>query len=303
MNKEIISIAIFSYNSESTILETLNSILEQNYGCQYIELIFGDDGSKDDTQKLIKNWLKNYKNNFHNVILNISNVNKGVVANFNSTCQLATSNWIKPIAADDLLKYNCITELYLFVTDIKTPCAFCKVERFCGSKKFGVIPKNNYYFNQTAKEQFKHLLIDNFVPAPGSFLSKKLLQDIEYPDANLSMEDYPLWLKITNMNIKLPLLDKILVEYRIGDSISNSNTRLINPKLSNDNYLCKKTFLSKFNGRFSTRLLLKIDLILYRLTDLFKIYILKNNNNKFSRLISPMFRFLSPLYINKKLRK
>ncbi|MEL9678622.1 glycosyltransferase family 2 protein, partial [Escherichia coli] len=216
MNKEIISIAILSYNSESTILETLNSILEQNYGCQYIELIFGDDGSKDDTQKLIKNWLKNYKNNFHNVILNISNVNKGLVANFNSTCQLATSNWIKPIAADDLLKYNCITELYLFVTDIKTPCAFCKVERFCGSKKLGVIPKNNYYFNQTAKEQFKHLLIDNFVPAPGSFLSKKLLQDIEYPDANLSMEDYPLWLKITNMNIKLPLLDKILVEYRIG---------------------------------------------------------------------------------------
>ncbi|HBJ0110535.1 TPA: glycosyltransferase family 2 protein, partial [Escherichia coli] len=301
MNKEIISIAILSYNSESTILETLNSILEQNYGCQYIELIFGDDGSKDDTQKLIKNWLKNYKNNFHNVILNISNVNKGLVANFNSTCQLATSNWIKPIAADDLLKYNCITELYLFVTDIKTPCAFCKVERFCGSKKLGVIPKNNYYFNQTAKEQFKHLLIDNFVPAPGSFLSKKLLQDIEYPDANLSMEDYPLWLKITNMNIKLPLLDKILVEYRIGDSISNSNTRLINPKLSNDNYLCKKIFLSKFNGRFSTRLLLKIDLILYRLTDLFKIYILKNNNNKFSRLISPMFRFLSPLYISKKL--
>lgn len=55
MNKEIISIAILSYNSESTILETLNSILEQNYGCQYIELIFGDDGSKDDTQKLIKN--------------------------------------------------------------------------------------------------------------------------------------------------------------------------------------------------------------------------------------------------------
>lgn len=302
MNKEIISIAVFSYNSESTIIETLNSLLKQDYGSQYIELIFGDDGSKDNTQIIINDWLAIHKNSFYNTILNLSNINKGIVSNFNSTCQLSTSNWIKPIAADDLLRYNCITEFYLFVTKIKTPCAFCKVEKFSDNKKLGVLPKNNYFFNQTAENQFKHLLIDNFIPAPGCFLSTKLLQDIEYSDADLSMEDYSLWLKITNMNIKLPLLDKILVDYRIGNSLSNSKKNLINIKLNNDVYLCKKLYLSKIKNTDILKPLMFIDIKLFRLVDITKVHFFRNKKTKYSILFSPLFRLFSPLYIFRKIK-
>lgn len=81
MKKHYISVAMCTYNGEKYIKEQIESILNQS--CAIDELIIGDDGSSDDTIKIIYQTLKNtniaykiienkknlgYRKNFENVI-------------------------------------------------------------------------------------------------------------------------------------------------------------------------------------------------------------------------------------------
>lgn len=47
-----------TYNDSSTIVYSLDSILSQNY--KNYEIIIVDDGSTDDTKKVINNYKKKY---------------------------------------------------------------------------------------------------------------------------------------------------------------------------------------------------------------------------------------------------
>ncbi|MTC74732.1 glycosyltransferase [Providencia sp. wls1919] len=300
MNKEIISVVVLSYNSERTIYETLNSILEQDYGSNYIELIIGDDASTDKTRSMIQDWANLYEIEFHRVILNLNVNNLGVANNFNSICKLATSTWIKPIAADDILTNNCITEFNSFVSNEEFSCVFCKVEKFNQKGYLGTTPSNSYFFTIPAEKQFENLLIDNFLTAPGCFLKKQLLEHIGYAEETLAMEDYYLWLKITQLGIQIPLLDKVLVKYRISNSLSNSDQRIINIKLNKDVYYCKIKFKKKLKSNIFIKMLISIDIKLFFITDLLKIYVFKNKKSRLSKFISPLPRMLSPYYLLRK---
>lgn len=55
----MLSIVIATYNRENTILRAINSILNQKFDAY--EIVIVDDGSKDNTKKIIEN-LKNEKN-------------------------------------------------------------------------------------------------------------------------------------------------------------------------------------------------------------------------------------------------
>ena len=53
MNPELASVIMPSYNSENTISRSIESILSQSY--TNFELLITDDGSNDNTQKIVKN--------------------------------------------------------------------------------------------------------------------------------------------------------------------------------------------------------------------------------------------------------
>ena len=51
------SVIIPCYNSENTVIESLESILKQSY--KYFEIIIVDDGSIDNTNSIISNYILN----------------------------------------------------------------------------------------------------------------------------------------------------------------------------------------------------------------------------------------------------
>ncbi|MBA2871226.1 glycosyltransferase involved in cell wall biosynthesis [Anoxybacillus calidus] len=57
-----VSIVIPVYNAEQTIGMTLDKLLEQNYDKHYYEVILVDDGSKDQSISIIKDYVKKYSN-------------------------------------------------------------------------------------------------------------------------------------------------------------------------------------------------------------------------------------------------
>ena len=66
MNSEIITVAVLSYNSSKTIIETLDSIYNQSY--QNIILIINDDGSQDQTKEIITSWVQKNRKRFIDVL-------------------------------------------------------------------------------------------------------------------------------------------------------------------------------------------------------------------------------------------
>ena len=94
------SIIICCYNSEKYIKETIDSILNQTYN--NIELIIIDDGSTDNSRKIINNYLKNKK------IKKIFQKNKGLNISNNIALKASNGEYILRLDADDWLDPNCI---------------------------------------------------------------------------------------------------------------------------------------------------------------------------------------------------
>lgn len=237
VRKNIVSVAVITYNSEKTVVETLNSIVSQVYGARFIELIISDDASVDDTESVIEDWLDEHGSVFYSVIFLKNAVNSGVSKNVNAAWKAATSEWVKTIAGDDILFPSCICDNINYIEKVKDACVvFSEMNLFevDGHGECNIIetlPSDNIkcFFDLCPSEQFKKLCIENFVPAPSSFIKLKVLKDVGFADERFKLiEDYPLWLKLTDSGYRLNFLDKKTVYYRISDSLSSNVTRLVN---------------------------------------------------------------------------
>ncbi len=91
-----VSILIPLYNSEEYIAETLDSCLTQTY--KNIEIIIVDDGSKDASLNIAKQYEKKYQN-----IKVYTQKNSGASAARNKAFSLSSGEYIQYLDADDLL--------------------------------------------------------------------------------------------------------------------------------------------------------------------------------------------------------
>ena len=142
MKLPLVSIAVVTYNSSKTVLETLDSIKEQTY--PNIELIISDDCSKDNTVELCRGWVEKNKGRFVRVEILTVETNTGVSANFNRADAASRGEWGKPIAGDDLLLPNAIQEYVNYI--IVHPDV---VYVFANGKCFG---SNEEYTRRIAQE-------------------------------------------------------------------------------------------------------------------------------------------------------
>lgn len=92
-----VSVAIITYNQEKTIAQTIESILIQK-GNFSIELIIGEDCSKDNTASICKEYQNKYPDK---IKLILQESNKGLVQNFIDTIKACTGKFIGICAGDD----------------------------------------------------------------------------------------------------------------------------------------------------------------------------------------------------------
>ena len=294
--KEIVSVAVISYNASSTVVETLDSILKQDYGSQYIELVIADDHSLDDTCAVVGQWLELHGNAFNNVEFIINEQNNGVTKNYNMACQRCSSLWIKPIAADDILLDTCITDNMDYKQhNPQAQCIFSLSQCFNQSGLLAVIPNRTRagLFGFNANYQYHYLLLDNFVSAPSAFICKDLLSTIDFADERFSLfEDYPLWLRITRAGVKLDLMSKITVMYRLGESASVSSSRIYNLKLSAQMDKVRVNYVSQMNVLFWV--VLKLDMLICAVQKKVIITVFDNKPSMPANAVYKVFQYLKP---------
>lgn len=239
MKKDIlVSVVVITYNSEKTILETLDSIYSQTY--KNIELIISDDSSKDNTIKVINKWLNEKKERFINVRLLNLEKNVGITKNLNTGLKEARGEYIKTIAGDDILLETCIEDSLRYCLKNNFEIIYSKVIPFTTipnlkyEKKLIKIEENKIsFFNLSLAQQFRELLFHFPITTIGLFISNKLLKEVQYFDERFEMiEDYPFAFKIVSKGYKLNLLDKEEVKYRVRSEEENlkinNSKRVIN---------------------------------------------------------------------------
>lgn len=229
---DLISVIVVTYNSEDTVIETLNSIKNQTYS--NVELIVTDDCSKDSTRQVIRKWAKENKEAFANIKLVKTRINKGVTNNCNLGVYSATGRYVQLIAGDDILFPNALMEKYNYAEREHADYVYCMVDVFGSNrKKVDTMKKfcdNGYRIMKTEwNNQYERMLIDNYIGGPsGSFFKKEFLMDIGGFDNRFPfLEDYPLHIKILSLGKKLVFLEKVLCGYRIsGTSLCTSENSL-----------------------------------------------------------------------------
>ncbi len=91
MSDSLVSVIIPVYNGEKYLSETLQSVLDQTY--TNLEIIVVDDGSRDDTAKIIKT---------NDNIIYLYQNNQGTAAAFNTGINQAQGQYFSFLGADDL---------------------------------------------------------------------------------------------------------------------------------------------------------------------------------------------------------
>jgi glycosyltransferase involved in cell wall biosynthesis len=132
----MISIIIPTYNRSQLISRAVNSILAQSF--QQWELVVVDDGSKDNTNEVIKRFLSDPR------IRYINKENTGAAHTRNVGVDHASNEWITFLDSDDEAKPNWLEK---FVEEINRGGEFisCGLEKYDESGQFleTILPKQN----------------------------------------------------------------------------------------------------------------------------------------------------------------
>ncbi|MFY7813966.1 MAG: glycosyltransferase family 2 protein [Chryseobacterium taeanense] len=256
MMSQFVSIIITTYNSADFITETLESVKAQIY--QNIELIISDDASQDETVSIAGKWLQENADRFVRTDLITVSVNTGVSANCNRSIAAAKSDWIKFIAGDDILLPNCIEDNVRFVQQCpEAKIIFSQVKVYRDTFKEDAFvrviplshPMNIMAPQFTAADQFNRLLLSDRINfTPSYFFNKDAVVSVGgYDETNRFVEDYPMWLKLTQAGYKLFFFEVPTVGYRQHDrAFNNVNTSVLVKPSVFKSYPFRKKFVHTY---------------------------------------------------------
>ena len=214
----LISVVVVTYNSSEFVMETLESAFNQTW--DNIELIITDDCSSDDTVEICKTWLDKNKSRFVRTQLILEERNTGVAPNANRGLKASNGEWIKFVAGDDVLMPDCVQELVHFIEANKELPIYFLVHGIIPFRKdseFAVVFPPEKLMQSEARNQLIYLLKrGNSIGGAAFFLERSTLLKMGGFDENYRLfEDFPLLLKYTSNNLKIWLINKPLLKYRI----------------------------------------------------------------------------------------
>ncbi|OCL91218.1 glycosyltransferase family 2 protein [Aliarcobacter thereius] len=207
----LVSVVVPCYNHEKYVKETIESIINQTY--QNIELIVIDDGSKDNSVKVIESLIPKCKERFSRFEFR-HRPNKGLCATLNEALEWCDGKYYSACASDDVLIENKIElQVKYMQNNPKSIGVFGGIQMIDDKKNIiKTISKPNTKY--TFEDIFLH---KHFLPAPTALLKLNSVKNIGGYREELIIEDWSMWLFLTEQGQTLDLLENVLAKYRRHD--------------------------------------------------------------------------------------
>lgn len=233
--KNKISVIIPTYNRAKLINRSLSSVLNQTYN--NIEIIIIDDGSTDNTKKIIKK----FKDNRIKYIKLKKNKGPGYARNIG--IKKSKGEFIAFQDSDDIYHKDKLEKQIINLKKNNSDLDFCKICLYSNNKDkivFPTLKQENKIFNNLILDE---LIYGNFISTQ-SILIKKCIIEKYFFDPDLPrLIDYDLVLRIAS-KINFSYTQEILVDlFRNNDSIGKSSSKLNKSKkiLYSRDYYFNKT--------------------------------------------------------------
>ena len=224
-----ITILIFCYNSEAFISEAISQIIRL---ALKTHIMIVDDGSTDNTQRIIKEFEQPLIEAGYTVNIYLSRCNEGVVAQWKNVVPEIPTLYFKPLAADDLLILESFRNIRSEFERTNADCIFTDI-RVIGhmsdtqelEKKIKFTKK---FVNLSNRLQAASLSIANNLIAPSVFFRTSCVQEIlkDFPDVKL-IEDWAIWIKFVQGNKKMIFMPEVSVCYRLHESQITKSEQLL----------------------------------------------------------------------------
>lgn len=218
-----VTIIIPCYNHATYIGECLDSVVAQTY--TNWDCVIVDDGSQDDSVKIIEELIKNDKR-----FQLIAQENLGVSAARNRAIASSTGTFILPLDADDFLESSYIED-----------CIKAYNKRPDLQLVYGLVKRFGEEQGISNVESFsmERLLYGNFIHCSAMFRKDAWKAAGGYDESmHTGLEDWEFWINILKENPKVHCIEKLGLHYRIkNDSRNNS--------FSNSEFAKIKKYISK----------------------------------------------------------
>lgn len=216
--RPLVTIIAVCYNQEEWVEETLDSIKKQTY--PNIQLIVADDGSKDNSKQVIKNWIK--ANNSDAVFVDHT-VNLGLTKNINSAIPYVKGDYFQVFGCDDIMVQTKIEDqVAIMENDRSIDIVYSDMDII---NREGERSNQSYFEKNAYKKPVSGNLYDDLIDrfiisAPSVLIRRNVLDELKGYNESLIYEDHDFFLRAAK-NHRFLYTPGITVLYRItGSSLS-----------------------------------------------------------------------------------
>ena len=209
-SNELVSVLLSTYNSEETLGESIDSLLNQTY--KNLEILISDDGSIDSTIEICKKFqLKDER-----ILLFSNKKNIGLTKSLNNLAQKASGSLIARHDADDISLPDRIEEQIQFMNKKRLDAVTTRSLVKQNNKKR---PGISFYIPDKLLINRKNPFIHGTL-----IIKKNVFQEIGYYDERFYYaQDYKLFYDLLNRGYKVKTLNKALYILNTENNISSEN--------------------------------------------------------------------------------
>ncbi len=241
INTPLITVYITSHNYGKFINKAIKSVLNQSV--KNFELIIIDDGSTDNSKKIINNYKSNKK------ITSIFQKNRGLIVSNNLALRLARGKYIMRLDADDWLDFHAL-EIMSNILERNSKIGLVFPDYF-------EVDRNGKVLNLVRRHDFKKVkLYDQPAHGACTMIRKDCLEKIGGYNEKYDRQDgYYLWIKFIQkyevINTNLPLFFYRKHENSLSkneEKILSTRSEIIRSNLSKKNLKKKALAILPIRG-------------------------------------------------------
>lgn len=195
-----VSVVVPAYNEEESIGKTIESLMKLDYPKDMLEIIVVNDGSKDNTGKIVEGFL--HKNNpFKMLLLNQKNSGKGVA--LNNGIAHSNSEFVACLDADSMVRSDTLKEMIRYFYDPSIAAVSPLMKVYQPKTMLQKLQALEYLLYGFLKCVFSSMNSIHVTSGPFSIYRKSTLQKLGGFDEKTIVEDQEICYRIQRNHFKI----------------------------------------------------------------------------------------------------
>jgi len=192
---ELVSVIIPAFNAALYVRRAVESVLAQTH--EPVEVIVVDDGSKDETSDVLRD--------FGNKILLISQNNRGPASARNAALRVAQGQFVMFLDADDwILPQKLKKQVGLLTNLTHAGWAYCDIAYVTDNGEKLYLASDRFSYAKRKKLEgllFSELILGNFIPIHAPLIRRECIDSVGHFDEDvhlIGVEDWDLLLRLAS---------------------------------------------------------------------------------------------------------